>query len=596
MPNHNDWINDQRLIAELTDIKNRYHQLNSTQSSELRLRAVRLAVALEKIEPQHTTYDQVRELVELSANAGEYKYAFGVLEGFENTQVYKQSRSTGNDIPHSALGLIGQYLDNVALNSLANTKNKRFFEHTRKTRLGRALLRYLHQGNNVIAEAIITRYPNLIHYKVNVLNEKDKTSHVENVLDLILHQAEPSDIPDNNHKSDLGLKLLHHTIRGNQLAVVAILTQYPDLLLFRGNVHDYSGREFKNVTALELALWALDVRHMAPAMLKCLTINVEGTNYIKEFVPQLLQQVEHVTEDGGGVTYTMECGLVKMSQDPTQIEMNDDTHEGIHEPLNRLLDRHDGLLVYRNKIFYYHNHWYPKTLVEITDNNALLMLQAIIDKEGKDLSSMELHLISDDLALKNIQTNVAGTQYLFKEHHYDFNPIIEALKLYDTSMKNKAWRVEEYVSFWCTNVGLELYKVPAHVAQHYCDRNMSFDPKENGIPPTFDEHVFQRTLNFDNWMSEPPTTPWWPTSNASKKGILGVNFAISRGKRENASCTINPGQHKKIGGSPCDADIDAAALTALYHKRTAEVLDLKQWLESHQTLNTEPESGIPEFT
>jgi hypothetical protein len=121
---------------------------------------------------------------------------------------------------------------------------------------------------------------------------------------------------------------------------------------------------------------------------------------------------------------------------------------------------------------------------------------------------------------------------------------------------------------------------------------MSFAPKHNNAPPTFEENVFQRTLTFDNWMFENRSTPWWPTSYVAETNALGVNFGISRGKRETAACTINPGQHKKVGGSPVDARIDAAALTALCNKRTSEVLDLKRRIESLQKPNTDPKRSV----
>ena len=126
---------------------------------------------------------------------------------------------------------------------------------------------------------------------------------------------------DDSRKNRLGQALLSHAIKGNQDTVVALLKRYPELLLYRGNVVDYSGREFKNVTALELATWALDVRHMAPAMLKCLTENEDGKDYSRELAPELQRQFDNVVKDGGGVNYTIGCGLLKMPEDPRTLSL-----------------------------------------------------------------------------------------------------------------------------------------------------------------------------------------------------------------------------------------------------------------------------------
>jgi hypothetical protein len=85
---------------------------------------------------------------------------------------------------------------------------------------------------------------------------------------------------------------------------------------------------------------------------------------------------------------------------------------------------------------------------------------------------------------------------------------------------------------------------------------------------------------------------WWPIPCPSETGVLGITFAISRGNRKIASATISPGLFIRVGGNQCDADIDAAALRALYNKRTADVLDFRRWLESLIKPNTENEFSV----
>ncbi len=56
-------------------------------------------------------------------------------------------------------------------------------------------------------------------------------------------------------------RLLLFVIRGEQANAHAMLRQYPELILKRGNVTDYSGRTFEHITAYEYAYWAKDT-HM----------------------------------------------------------------------------------------------------------------------------------------------------------------------------------------------------------------------------------------------------------------------------------------------------------------------------------------------
>ncbi len=53
-------------------------------------------------------------------------------------------------------------------------------------------------------------------------------------------------------------KLLSFVAKGKQDEADAMLSKHPQLLLQRGNVTDYSGRSFANISALEYAYWALD--------------------------------------------------------------------------------------------------------------------------------------------------------------------------------------------------------------------------------------------------------------------------------------------------------------------------------------------------
>lgn len=51
-------------------------------------------------------------------------------------------------------------------------------------------------------------------------------------------------------------KLLMLVAQGQQIQAQALQAQQPNLLSQRGDVTDYSGRTFKNITAYEYAYWA----------------------------------------------------------------------------------------------------------------------------------------------------------------------------------------------------------------------------------------------------------------------------------------------------------------------------------------------------
>ncbi|KTC78413.1 hypothetical protein [Legionella brunensis] len=94
-------------------------------------------------------------------------------------------------------------------------------------------------------------------------------------------------------------KLLEHVAKGNQVKAEWIIKKHPELLLLKGKVTDYSGREFENISAFQLALWALDVKYMAPMMLKCLPKNETG----KKIKNELLRQFEELKTKG--IRYTL---------------------------------------------------------------------------------------------------------------------------------------------------------------------------------------------------------------------------------------------------------------------------------------------------
>lgn len=93
-------------------------------------------------------------------------------------------------------------------------------------------------------------------------------------------------------------ELLSYVVKGNQDAAERILAKKPELLLKTSNVTDFSGRNFKQVTAFQLALWAKD-RHMRDMMIRCIPNDEQGSGIRSNLLAQY-QDLETY-----GISYTM---------------------------------------------------------------------------------------------------------------------------------------------------------------------------------------------------------------------------------------------------------------------------------------------------
>ena len=82
-----------------------------------------------------------------------------------------------------------------------------------------------------------------------------------------------------------------------------LLIRSPEFLLTRGNLTDWAGRTFKDITAFEYALWAEDFR-MIMMMLSCIPTTSEGDAIRHELYLQY-QQIKKPVMEGGGLTYTL---------------------------------------------------------------------------------------------------------------------------------------------------------------------------------------------------------------------------------------------------------------------------------------------------
>ena len=93
--------------------------------------------------------------------------------------------------------------------------------------------------------------------------------------------------------------LLQSVARGEQDKAASILASCPPLLSHRGDVTDYSGRTFKNITAFQYALWAMDT-HMCRMILDAIPPGPTGDALRAD----LIHQYEELEADG--VTYELE--------------------------------------------------------------------------------------------------------------------------------------------------------------------------------------------------------------------------------------------------------------------------------------------------
>jgi len=80
-------------------------------------------------------------------------------------------------------------------------------------------------------------------------------------------------------------KFLHHVVRGEHMAVKAMLKKDNSLIYKQGRVVDCSGRIFENISGFEYALWALD-KHMWIMMLECIPKEKESNKILKKLQVQ----------------------------------------------------------------------------------------------------------------------------------------------------------------------------------------------------------------------------------------------------------------------------------------------------------------------
>lgn len=177
------------------------------------------------------------------------------------------------------------------------------------------------------------------------------------------------------------------------------------------------------------------------------------------------------------------------------------------------------------------------------------------NKEGEELR--------EQLVLQYKKVEEKGVTYILEnesvtESHFDFSPLINALKTYGEKFAN--WDVDESKKHWCTLVGKEQTRLPVHVWNHYCDPDESFDPT-----PKFNKKKLKRNLEFYHYVTE--KTQLWTAELIG----LGGDFAMLRA-------------YMPLAGTPrfCQittSNIDLKAIELLWEVRKKDL----EWLEMQLT-------------
>jgi len=86
--------------------------------------------------------------------------------------------------------------------------------------------------------------------------DRDTSSSASTMFERLLDRS-PANTTASTYQKAVE-ELLLHVVRGEQSEAEKMIVNNPDILLHKGQVTDYSNRTFKNITAFQYALWALD--------------------------------------------------------------------------------------------------------------------------------------------------------------------------------------------------------------------------------------------------------------------------------------------------------------------------------------------------
>ncbi|WP_133130445.1 hypothetical protein [Legionella yabuuchiae] len=198
------------------------------------------------------------------------------------------------------------------------------------------------------------------------------------------------------------------------------------------------------------------------------------------------------------------------------------------------------------------------------DTHMCRMLERYMD----DATKAEMLARVNEIEHTGLSYTQHGVAYC--THHFDFTPLIQALQFYvdNYDVWNAARNRDALNTAWL-DVGKAQRNVPVHVAQEYCRRDRSFDPR-----PEFNEATLPRELTFWNWQAG-RYDPWFPLTASNSR--LGFDFALTgahQGKYRNLSLM----HAKDVPAERRLGALDLAAITRLDEVRTVELTQSRKHL------------------
>lgn len=347
-------------------------------------------------------------------------------------------------------------------------------------------------------------------------------------------------------------QLLLCTAHGKEDQIKKLFDISPALIRYlieKSDVEDYSGRQFKNISAFQYALWARDW-HMWEMMLLALDaaealavdenaegkINVITKTEIAKIRATLWQQYHEVVDKDKGLDYT----ITRMNEnnEPMTLQIKGETHFDLEGPEFCLMPQEANFVPEKGKIY-----------VKIEQGS---LHYTLISLSGEPVTAS---IFLEHLApLTQLSTNEDIKPFITPilkmtamRGHTHPQALIRGLKTYCEQFDNWDW--DQRKNHWCL-VGMAQCEVPANIAQEYCRTDLVLSKKRS-----FKELEFSRTLKVNNWING-KVESWFPLHLDNK---LGNDFSTSVGRGGELA-----GETPRI----------LAALLALCEVRSEQVIEL----------------------
>ncbi len=298
--------------------------------------------------------------------------------------------------------------------------------------------------------------------------------------------------------------------KGDTYAMSAekLLASFPKLKTLctqRGNVTDFAGNHFTNITAFQYAVWAKD-RHAWSMLQKNMTP--------EEVQKQLVEMKEDKFKSQHGSfwdcpkEYDLNYLVLDTLPSLEDLKNNKITIPTLIKILNKTSDT-DKYYIYGNS------------------NNGVTPQCVELDKTKIDLAELERELKQEKAAVIHISNtrefSEIHAEIEAKEGHF-VNPLASALKEFVTTVNNY---IEDPATNWENannhlddlwfKVGKAESKVPVHIVNEYCRHDRSFDPT-----PEFKEEILPRTRKL--W----DQTTWYPVQDNKQACVLYLH-EVSKG-------------------------------------------------------------------